>query len=392
MIKTLEGIKVVSFTKAAAGISCAKILAEYGAEVYFIEPVTGAPLRKMNYREFYMNGLRSMPINLRDPKGMELLHKLLANSDVFISNYRAKALKAMGLDYETLKEKYPRLVHATVTGYGEHGPMKDAPGFDITAFWARAGLINDVMERGSSPMIAPAGMGDTDAGFHLAMGVVSALFKRATTGEGMKVYISLYSLGLYLNHAQIIDQEFGKVYPKTRKDPGRALKNSFHCSNGWIQTMVLDFNKHFNSLLKVIRREDLIGDPRWTCIQDTEGEKAIELTEILDEAFAKLTVEEASKGFEEVDMAYSAYYTGLQATQDEQAAANQFFADVVNKNGETVRIPCSPIKFGDDTPADMSHTDQIGESTVSIMKEYGYSDEEIEQMIADNVVASMRGL
>ena len=127
-------------------------------------------------------------------------------------------------------------------------------------------------------------------------------------------------------------------------------------------------------------------------VGDKAGFWPEEVTSVVDEAFAKLTVEEASKGFEEVDMAYSAYYSGLQATQDEQAAANQFFQDVINKNGETVRIPCSPLKFGDDTPADMSHTDQIGESTVSIMKEYGYSDEEIEQMIADNVVASMRGL
>lgn len=386
MIKTLEGIKVVSFSRAAAGISCAKLLAEYGAEVYFVEPVKGVALRKLKYREFYINGQRSIPINLRNPRGMELLHRMLADSDVFISNYRSKALAAMKLDYDSLKEKYPRLIHATITGYGTKGPMKDAPGFDITAFWARAGIINDVMNKGSDPLIAPAGMGDVDAGKSLAMGVIAALFRRERTGTGMNVYASLYSQGLYLNHAQIIDQEFGKEYPKSRKDPGRALKNSFHCKDGWIQAMTLDFDKQFHKFLTIVGREDLIGDPRWTCMQDTEGEKAIELTAILDEAFAKMTVKEAIKGFEENDMACSAYYPGIFSTTDEQALANQYFFDCVNPAGETVRIPCSPVKFGDDEPADMSHTDELGESTIAIMREYGYSDDEIQEMISDGTV------
>lgn len=390
MIKTLEGIKVISFSRAAAGISCAKLLAEYGAEVYFVEPVKGVALRKLKYREFYLNGQKSVPINLRDPKGMELLHRMLSDSDVFISNYRSKALTAMGLDYESLKEKYPALVHATVTGYGPNGPMKDAPGFDITAFWARAGIINDVMNEGSDPLIAPAGMGDVDAGKSLAMGVIAALFRRERTGTGMNVYASLYSQGLYLNHAQIIDQEFGKVYPKSRKDPGRALKNSFHCKDGWIQAMTLDFDKQFNKFLTIVGREDLIGDPRWTCMQDTEGEKAIELTAILDEAFEKMTVAEAVKGFEDHDMACSAYYPGIFSTTDEQAEANRYFFDCVNPAGETVRVPCSPVKFGDDEPADMSHTDELGESTVEVMRQYGYTDTEIDEMIEKGIVISAK--
>ena len=153
-----------------------------------------------NFCKNILCGQKSVPVNLRDPRGMEFMHKLIADADVFISNYRYKALQAMGLDYETLHEKYPKLVFATINGYGFSGPMKDAPGFDITAFWARAGIINDVMDRGSQPLVAPAGMGDVAAGTNLAMGVVSALYSREKTGQGMKVYTSLYNYGLYLNH------------------------------------------------------------------------------------------------------------------------------------------------------------------------------------------------
>ena len=389
MIKTLEGIKVVSFSRAAAGISCAKILGEFGAEVIFVVAVKGAALRKLRYNEFYLCGQKSVPVNLRDKRGMEFMHKLLADADVFVSNYRYKALTAMGLDYETLHEKYPKLVYATINGYGFSGPMKDAPGFDITAFWARAGIINDVMDRGSEPLVAPAGMGDIAAGTNLAMGVVSALFNRARTGEGMKVYTSLYNYGLYLNHAQIMDQEDGLVYPKTRKDPGRALKNSFKCSDGWIQVMTLDFDKNFNDFLHVIHRDDLIGDKRWQCMHDTEGENAIELTRIFDEAFAKITVKEAVEGFEAADMACSAYYPGIFSTTDEQADANQYYYDIEKQDGKKMRIPVSPIKMGDDAPSEfMKYTPQLGENTVEVLKQYGYTDEEIQTMIDEKVVVS----
>ena len=379
MIETLTGIKVVSFTRAAAGISCAKLLAEYGAEVIFVEPVKGVALRHLKYFEFYINNQKSVPVNLRDPKGMEFLHRLLADADVFISNYRLKALKNMKLDYESLCEKYPRLVHATVTGYGPNGPMKDAPGFDITAFWARAGIINDVMDRDSDPLIAPAGMGDVDTGKSLALGIVSALFAREKTGKGMKVYSSLYAQGLYLNHAQIIDQQYGMKYPKTRKDPGRAMKNSFKCKDGWVQAMTLDFDKDFNHFLE---------DPRWTCMADTEGEKAIELTAIFDEAFAKLTVEEAVRNFEAYDMAISAYYPGLFSVTDEQADANGYYQDITREDGKKIRIPASPVKFGDDAPCARTDVTVFGGATREIMKRYGYSGEEIQSYIDDGIVIS----
>ncbi|MBR0164955.1 MAG: CoA transferase [Lachnospiraceae bacterium] len=388
MIETLTGIKVVSFTRAAAGISCAKLLAEYGAEVIFVEPVKGVALRHLKYFEFYINNQKSVPVNLRDPKGMEFLHRLLADADVFISNYRLKALKNMKLDYESLCEKYPRLVHATVTGYGPNGPMKDAPGFDITAFWARAGIINDVMDRDSDPLIAPAGMGDVDTGKSLALGIVSALFAREKTGKGMKVYSSLYAQGLYLNHAQIIDQQYGMKYPKTRKDPGRAMKNSFKCKDGWVQAMTLDFDKDFNHFLEAIGRKDLIGDPRWTCMADTEGEKAIELTAIFDEAFAKLTVEEAVRNFEAYDMAISAYYPGLFSVTDEQAEANGYYQDITREDGKKIRIPASPVKFGDDAPCARTDVTVFGGATREIMKRYGYSGEEIQSYIDDGIVIS----
>ena len=387
MIETLKGIKVISMTRAAAGSACAKILTEYGADTILVEPMKGHPLRKLNYYEMYHANMKSVPINMRDPKGMELMHKLLKDADVFVSNYRPQALEAMGLDYKSISEKYPRMIHATLTGYGEKGPASSLPGFDITAFWARAGIANDIMERGGDSPVIPSGLGDIECGKSLATGVIVALWDREKTGKGMKVTSSLYSEGVFSNHCAIIDQQFGVKFPKTRKDPGRAMKNSFHCKDGWLQTMTLNWEKDFPNFLRIVGREDLIGDPRWQCMADTEGENAIELTEIFDEGFAKLTVKEAVQMLTDADMAVSAYYPGIFSVTDEQAEANNYYEDVVSlRHNKPFRIPRTPIQFGEEPEFPPSHFSRLGEDTKAVMKELGYSDEEINTYIQDGIV------
>jgi crotonobetainyl-CoA:carnitine CoA-transferase CaiB-like acyl-CoA transferase len=390
MSDLLKGVKVFGFIRAAAGSACAKILAEFGAETYLIEPMKGHPHRHLqfSYYEMYHGNMKSVPINPRNPKGLEFMHRMLEQADIFVSNYRPQVLQKIGLDYETLSAKYSRLIYATVSGYGEKGPMSDAPGFDITAFWARSGLLNDSMERGSMPINAPAALGDIECGKSLATGVIAALYDREKTGKGTKVSTSLYFEGLYANHCNIIDQQYGIEYPRSRKDNLRALKNSFHCKDGWVQAMTLDFEKDFKNFLSVIHRDDLIGDPRWKSMKDTEGDKALELTEILDEAFAKLTVQEVIEGFASYDMAASTYYPGIFTVTDPQAIENNYFEDVVDKNGHPLRVPRVPIQFGEEPVYKPSRFSKLGGDTRAVMKQYGYSDEEIEEFIKNGVVVA----
>ena len=381
MRDTLKGIKVVAFVRAMAGTAAAKVLAEYGAEVYFVEPVKGHPLRRMHYFEMSHGFFKSIPINPRDPEGLELLHKLIADADVFISNYRPQAVKAMGLGYEECKEKYPKLIHATLTGYGEDGPAAKEPGFDITAFWGRSGLTHDAMEKDNAPMEVPSAMGDIYAGMALGMGCLAALYKRNFTGKGEKVTTSLYANGLYANHCQIIDYQFGVKYPKDRKDNGRALKNSFQCKDGWFQAMTLSFEKDFDNFLRIVGREDLIGNPKWQKMEDTYGENAKELTAIFDEAFAKMTCEEAIAAFNKYDIAVGPYYKGEFCLTDEQAKANDYLMTVTeHMSGKEIQVPRFPVQFGDHAEKEVQTFSTLGGNTVEIMKEYGYSDEKIAEM------------
>lgn len=391
MIKTLEGIKVVDLTLAAAGPTCTKLLAEYGAEVWLVEPVKGVSNRPTVQFDYMNANKKSIPLNLKTEEGQKIIHQLLAKADVFVSNYRVKGLVKMGLDYESLKEKYPKLIYASLTGYGEKGPMKDDPGFDTTAFWGMAGLMNDLQEKQGPPLIAPSGIGDIISGAFLALGVSSALVYRDKTGKGMKVSTSLLQAGLYANFSQMFFNQYGVEFPKSRLTPNRALMNTYPCKDGYFMLTTLNWEKDFWKLMHAIGRDDLVGDPRWTCLKDTEGEKAPELRAILDEAFSKMTLAEAKERLHAADMAFGEITGSKEAMTNPQVLANQYVFKYTKPDGKEVTAPVSPVRFGEDDTAPEFHAGPIlGHDTAAILKELGYTDAEITDL-AERKITTIEG-
>jgi len=388
-MNALEGIKIVELTTAAAGPTCTKLLIEYGADCIMVEPKGGMVTRFTPQFDFMNTHKKAIVVDLKSPDGMVVMHRLLEDADVFVSNYRYKALTKLKLDYDSIKDKYPRLVYAFLTGYGEHGDMADDPGFDNTAFWCRAGLLHDMTEKGCAPPmppVSPSGLGDILCGATLALGVTTALHERNKTGKGTKVCTSLLSLGLYANFSQMILNQYGTEYPKTRLKPNRALSNSYPAKDGYIYLITLDFKKDFFKLLKALGREDLVDDPRWTCMKDTEGEKALELREILDEAFSKYTIAELREIFKSIDMALGEYRGCADEINDPQAIANDYLLKMTNYDGKEITVPASPLKFGYEKPVQVDTAAPIGYDTISILKKVGYADTEIEALINNQAV------
>ena len=159
--RPLEGVKVLELSTMVAAGSCGRMLADWGATVIKVEAESGDMFRNfpktflvpctMDENPLFDNlnaGKRGIVLNLKTPEGMEAMHRLLAEADVFLTNTRVKALKKLGLDYDSLKDKYPRLIEANISGFGEKGPKKDNPGFDTVAFWASSGFNADACGRG----------------------------------------------------------------------------------------------------------------------------------------------------------------------------------------------------------------------------------------------------
>jgi len=200
MNKPLSGIRVLEFSTFVAAPVCARMMADLGAEVIKVERPEGDPWRitgvsyissRFSDRQnpvfdIYNSGKKHVALNLKTPEGMEAFHKLLENSDVLITNTRPKALHKLGLDYEDLKERYPKLIYAILLGYGEKGPDKDMPAFDTSAFWARGGFLRDMSLAGEhyNPVEPPSSMGDTVSGYLLLAEVCAALYRRSQTGLG----------------------------------------------------------------------------------------------------------------------------------------------------------------------------------------------------------------
>lgn len=232
-----------------AGPMTARILAEWGADVIKVESFNGDAWRKQagttlspctesanpNYDMQNINK-RFIALNMRTQEGLGALHKLLAQADILVTNYRVQALHGMGLTYEQLKEKYPRLIHASVLGYGSDGPDKDRPGYDYTVFFSRTGLMSDLSPAGAGPLVPIGGIGDHSVAVALAGGIAAALYRRSVTGEGDKVDVSLLQSGIFILCTGILNGFNGRVLPRSRYDCGPCREQYL---SGFRRRMVL---------------------------------------------------------------------------------------------------------------------------------------------------------
>ena len=176
-MKPLQGVKVVDLTTYLAAPTTVRVLGEWGADCVKIESAKGDPARTQG-------AVFNMPLNLKSEKGLEIAYKLLEQADVFVTNTRTKSLVKLGLDYDTLKEKFPKLIFAQVLGYGENGLEKDTAGFDVTCYMARGGVFGTTVNRGDAPMIPTNGFGDFQVSLALASGICAALYAREKSGMG----------------------------------------------------------------------------------------------------------------------------------------------------------------------------------------------------------------
>lgn len=399
----LKNVKVLDLTYYVAGPGASRILADWGADVIKVEPVGGEPGRVTSltlgmpaeeginpYFGIYNVNKKAIALNLKTPEGMEIFDRLLAETNVFVTSFRPGALKRLGLDYETLHEKYPGLIWASINGFGEAGPDCAKAGFDTVAFWARSGAMMDLVEKDTAPVIPTLAFGDSVTACSLAGGISAALYKQAVTGEGSKVMVSLFAQALWCLAPVIASAQFGDIYPKSRNLPNTPLVNSYQTKEGkWIFISVFDERLYPIFLEQVVQRADLAADSRYNNSLGAKNHSK-ELTEILSAEFKDLLQEELIARLLKADIAFEKINHASDILTDDQALENQYLIDYVHRNGKKTKGSVPPVKF--DTPESQIRVNypNVGENSREILEVLGYSKREIEEFGEKQIVGLRR--
>ncbi|MDR2433401.1 MAG: CoA transferase [Treponema sp.] len=404
--RPLEGIKVLELATFIAGPCCARYLADLGAEVVKVEPPGGDPLRFTAVNEgrpfgdaedttFCMEntGKKCIALNTKSDAGRKVLEQLLAESDIFITNWRQGALERAGLDYKTIHEKYPKIVMGFVSGYGEKGPDKDLPGFDFTAYFARGGIMGTLYDKDGSPMIPIAGFGDHQVGIYLAGGVIAALYRARETGRGDQVVVSLFhtaiwDVGVFLSGSQYGDSS--TKYPVSRKKIANQLQVAHRTKDGyWVQIAMPRYDFYYPKFCPVIDRADLIDDPRFFP-QTSLQEHLDEFYAIVDEGIRRLDLTELEKRMNQADLPYAVCQTWDQLLEDKQAWGSDALAKVKFPNGKERAMVRTPVMFTETGLPPYERGRFLGEDTREVLARLGYTAGQIDAMIAAGDITDLK--
>lgn len=397
----LEGIKVIELGTHIAVPNATRLMADWGADVIKVESPSGDAWRTIgnSYGVPYSrdcnpifqvpnSNKRSIVLNLKDPAGRELLMDLLKDADVFMTNTRPGALRKLGLDYDSVKESFPALIYIHFTGYGFEGPDKDRPGFDIAAYWAKAGMPVEWSLKEYRPFRPLPGFGDATVGFINLSAALVALLSREKTGKGDFIKTSLYSGALWFNSCGIISSQFQDApYPRSRYEQPTPYHLIYQTKDGdYFFFSATNWDSMCDRFLEKIGMEQYIGDPRFVTLAATR-EHLSELAPLFDEAFGKMSTRQVTEAFTELDVVCEMLSNPKDVVSDEQAWTNDYLFRAEMENGREVVLPTSPIRFENSGVKDFSLAPGLGEHTVGILKEMGYSDAEIGAFIKNGTVA-----
>ena len=396
MNTTLQGIKVIELSTFIAVPACARFFADQGADVIKIEAAGGDAVRWNGTSEGrpddpYENttfdlenaNKRGIVLNLKAPEGKEILFRLLSDTDVFLTNWRPQALERMGLDYEALHERFPKLVYGTLTGYGDRGPDKDLPGYDFTAFWARGGILDSLRQKDEWPINLIPGMGDHQAGMFLAAGVMAALLKAQRTGIGERVcsnlmHSAIWTQGIMVQAAQYTD--LGQKYPISYHTADNPFNCAYKTSDGrFMQISMPPFDMFYPKFMPLIGRADLVGNPRYTMDNISKNKLHSEFIDILSEAFEKKSAAEWDAILTENDIPHSVAQSWEEVLADPQARANDVFYDMEYSNGATRSLVRQPVFVGSDLP-DYRLAPLLGEHSEEVLRDLGFTEEELSEL------------
>ncbi|MGC2083490.1 MAG: CoA transferase [Bradyrhizobium sp.] len=394
-----HGLKVLDCASFIAAPAAATVLSDFGADVIKIEPpgagdpyrnlpnLPGYPRSEHNYAwHLEARNKRSIALDLAKPEAQAVLQRLVADADVFITNFPPTVRKKLGLSYETLGPLNPRLIYASFTGYGEKGAEADKPGFDSNAYWARSGLMDLVRaDEHTTPARSVAGMGDHPCAMAFYGAIVTALYQRERTGKGSHVASNLMANGVWaasvLAQAKLCGATFSERKPRERAL--NAVANHYRCKDDrWILLSLLNEEKQFPILARCLGREELITDPRFVTKADRHAH-SVELIHEFDATFATRPLAEWRQALDGNGLVFGVVGILDDIPNDRQMIENEVLVPFENDTMLTVN---SPIWIDGTRKVQPRKPPGLGEHSDEILREVGFDDAAIGKLRSGGAV------
>jgi crotonobetainyl-CoA:carnitine CoA-transferase CaiB-like acyl-CoA transferase len=389
----LRRFRVLDLSRVRAGPTCVRMLADFGADVIRIEPPAGVDPNEAMFAGNRNGGdfqnlnrnKRSMTLNLKTPAGLEVFKRLARNADVIVENWRPDVKTRLGLDYESLRNINPRLILASISGYGQEGPYAWRPGFD-QVIQGMSGLMSVTGLPGQGPVRAGLAVADSSSGLYAAIGILVALLERERSGEGQWVQSSLlHSLVAMLDFQVARYLTEGDIPVQAGNDhPTSSPMGLFDAADGAFN-LGASGEGNWVRLCKAIGRPEWIGAEAWIDEKARRRNRA-QLSQALNEVFRDRPVAYWVTLLNEAGVPAGPLYTIPEMCEDPQVVQQKMTEKRMTPEGITVGLVTQPVRLNR-TPASVATTAPAwGQHTEEVMAEAGYGPEEIEELKRQGVL------
>ncbi len=396
----LAGLRVLDISSFIAAPAAAVVLGDWGADVIKVEGPDGDPNRRImhdssNYPKGEVNypwqmdsrNKRSIALDLKKPQARAALDRLIATADVLICNFPPPVRDKLRLGYDAVKAVNPRIIYASLTGYGETGPDRDRPGFDVTAYFARSGLLDAQRYEGGPPGVPVPAQGDRATAMTLVSAILMGLMQRMKTGEGSWVGTSLLGNGLWscgvVAQAALVGAFLPHRPPPER--PRSALGNIYRTADDrWLQLTIVREDKMWPGICAAIEQPGLLADPRFATVADRRHHSA-ELAAILREAFARQDYEHWRVEMGQHGITFGVISRPQDVPDDQQAVA----CGAVVETGipGMARTLSNPIRLGFAEQRIAGPAPDLGQHSDQVLAEAGFGADEIAALRAAGAVS-----
>lgn len=398
MSQALKGIRVIDMTHNQAGPACAQILGFLGADVIKLEEPKGGDVARTNMRDikdsdslFFLilnANKRSLTLNLKTEEGKDLFRKVIAESDVLLENFGPGALDRLGLGYDALSKLNPKLIYATIKGFGTYGPYADFKSFEPIA-QAMGGAMSVTGFPENPPTFNFPAIGDSGTGMHMAIGILAALQQRHNTGKGQHVEVSMQDAVVNLIRVSLRDhQRTGKPMGRSGNQLGRTVPGTtYPCAPGGPNDYVYIFAQPqmWKPLVNAMGKPELADDPLFAT-PDARWENRDAFAQVMSAWTMQRTKFEVMKVLGDAGVPCGACQDTGEVLEDPHLVAREMIVDVDYPVRGTYKTVGSPIKLSD-SPAEITRPPLLGEHTEELLSEIcGVSAEDVARMKQAGVV------